>query len=369
MTQALAAADRHSRAVRGWLLVVAALVLATVLVGGATRLTESGLSIVEWKPVTGMLPPHNDDGWRTEFEKYRTIPQYQQINRGMSLDEFKTIYWWEWTHRMLGRVIGAAFLVPFLLFLRCGWIAPRWRAPLWGIFGLGALQGVVGWWMVSSGLVERTSVSQYRLAFHLTLACTIYAAIIWAVSRMRTAAILITVPLRIHLVAGALVALVMLQIYLGALVAGLDAGLSYNTWPLIDGAFVPPADLLFSVQPAWRNLFENVLTVQFDHRIVAYALWIVAVLHALDAVWSVRGKAMIGALALAIVITLQAAIGITALLHAAPIGFALLHQATAMIVLTVAVLHAQRLTGIRANANARSSNLGMLATRDVGRGS
>ena len=286
---------------------------------------------------------------RPNFKSTRVIPQYQKINRGMSLGEFKTIYWWEWTHRLLGRAIGVAFLVPFLFFLWRGWIPPRWRAPLWAIFGLGALQGAVGWWMVSSGLVERTSVSQYRLAFHLTLACVIYAAIVWIVARMRPMQTRSVVPARISATAAALLALVVLQIYLGALVAGLDAGLTYNTWPLIDGRLVPPAEQLFSMQPAWRNLFENILTVQFDHRMVAYALWLLAVLHAVDVARNARGRAVTKAFALAAAITMQAMIGILTLLHAAPIGLALLHQAIAMVVLTIAVVHAQRLTGAPAH--------------------
>jgi cytochrome c oxidase assembly protein subunit 15 len=362
MSQAPDAADRHVRAVRVWLLAVAALVLAAVLVGGATRLTESGLSIVEWKPVTGALPPLNEAAWQLEFQKYQNIPQYQQINRGMTIGEFKTIYWWEWTHRLLGRVIGVAFLVPFLFFLWRGWIVPRWRVPLWGIFGLGALQGAVGWWMVSSGLIERTSVSQYRLAFHLTLACVIYAAIVWILSRMRPSRFQLAVPARIQGLAAALVVLVVLQIYLGALVAGLDAGLTYNTWPLIDGRLVPPSEQLFSLQPAWRNFFENILTVQFNHRMAAYALWLLAVLHALNVARHVL-RAVTSAFALAAAITMQAAIGILTLLHQAPIGLALLHQAVAMIVLTIAVLHAERLT--RVAARPREAALGPLATRDV----
>jgi cytochrome c oxidase assembly protein subunit 15 len=370
MNPAPAAADRHSRTVRIWLLVVAALVLATVMVGGATRLTESGLSIVEWKPVTGALPPLNEAAWHAEFQKYRAIPQYQQINRGMSLGEFKTIYWWEWTHRLLGRVIGAAFLVPFLFFLWRGWIAPRWRAPLWGIFALGALQGAVGWWMVSSGLSERTSVSQYRLAFHLTLACAIYAAIVWVLDRMRPGPTQLTVPRRVHAIAAVLVGLVVLQIYLGALVAGLDAGLTYNTWPLMDGRLLPPAEQLFAMQPVWRNFFENILTVQFNHRMTAYALWLLAVLHALDVARNVRGRAITGAFALAAAITMQAMIGILTLLHQAPIGLALLHQAVAMVVLTIAVLHAGRLTRMPArDVRTRVTDVSRLTAPGVSGGS
>src|SRR5215208_4519483 len=231
------------RAVRLWLLAVAGLMVVTLLVGGATRLTESGLSIVEWKPVTGVVPPLDAGAWQTEFEKYQAIPQYRERNAGMSLDEFKTIYWWEWTHRALARLVGAAFLLPFLWFLWQGSIEPSLRRRLWTIFGLGAALGAVGWWMVSSGLADRVSVSQYRLAFHLTLACAIFAAILWTARGLkhRVAA---DVPPRLRASAAALMVLVLLQIYLGALVAGLDAGLVFNTWPEIDGALIPAAERL-----------------------------------------------------------------------------------------------------------------------------
>jgi cytochrome c oxidase assembly protein subunit 15 len=328
--------------VRIWLLVVAALVFAVVLVGGATRLTESGLSITEWKPVTGTLPPFTDSAWQAEFDKYKAIPQYQQINRGMSLSEFKTIFWWEWGHRLLGRLIGAAFLLPFLWFLWRGWVPQGFRLRLWGIFALGGLQGAVGWWMVASGLSERVSVSQYRLAFHLTLACVIYAALVWVAlalaERSHPA-----MPRRLRLGAVTLLTAVIVQIYLGALVAGLDAGLVYNTWPLIDGAWVPSSARLMFLDPAWRNFFENELTVQFVHRLMAYALWAGAVAHAVDAFHTLRrGPAVTLALGLAGVVTLQAAVGIATLLAQSPIWLALTHQGVAVVVLTLAVLHAQR---------------------------
>src|SRR6516165_3814273 len=171
--------NTHSNAIRLWLYAVATLVLVMVLVGGATRLTESGLSITEWKPVMGVVPPLSQEAWQAAFEKYQAIPQYREMNSGMSLEAFKTIFWWEWTHRLLGRVIGAAFLLPFLWFLWRGWVGPELRGRLWFIFGLGALQGAVGWWMVASGLADRIEVSQYRLATHLVLACVIYAAMVW----------------------------------------------------------------------------------------------------------------------------------------------------------------------------------------------
>lgn len=336
--------DYRRRAVQLWLLAIAALVFATVLVGGATRLTESGLSIVEWKPVTGVLPPVSESAWQAEFEKYMASSQYQLLTRGMSLEEFKTIYWWEWTHRLLGRLIGAAFLVPFLWFLWRGWIGPPLRTRLWLIFGLGAVQGAVGWWMVASGLDGRVSVSPYRLAFHLTLACVIYAAVIWTVLELAPRAAL-DAPRRLRLGALALLVLVLIQIYLGALVAGLDAGVVYNTWPLIDGAWVPGWERLTFIEPAWRNFFENELLAQFNHRLLGYALCLAAVLHVIDALKSRQyGAPLNGALALGSAVFLQAAVGIATLLFQAPIALALLHQAMAMVVLTVAVVHAQKLT-------------------------
>jgi heme a synthase len=346
--QASAELDRRRRAIRLWLLAVAALVFLTLLVGGATRLTESGLSIVEWKPVTGTVPPVSENAWLAEFEKYQATTQYQQLNRGMTLAEFKTIYWWEWTHRLLGRLIGAAFLFPFVWFLWRGWVERGLKWRLWGIFALGALQGAVGWWMVASGLVGRVSVSQYRLAFHLTLACVIYAALLWTAQSLSARPVL-AIPRRLRAVAIAILVLVLIQIYAGALVAGLDAGLSYNTWPLIDGGLVPSMDRLMFVAPAWRNFFENDLAVQFNHRMLAYALCLAAVLHLLD-VWRSRSNraAMNGALLVASAVFLQAALGITTLLYLAPISLSLLHQGMAIILLTAAVWHAQRLSGTQA---------------------
>ena len=325
-----------------WLYAVAALMVLTLVVGGATRLTESGLSIVEWKPVTGVIPPLSQEAWQAEFGKYQQIPQYRELNRDMNLHEFKAIYWWEWSHRLLARLVGAAFLLPFLFFLWRGWIEPGLKARLWTLFGGGALLGAVGWWMVSSGLAGRVSVSQYRLAFHLTLACAIYAAILWTARGLATSAF-DPVPRRLRLTAAGLAILVLFQIYLGALVAGLDAGLVFNTWPQIDGALIPSAERLWFESPGWRNLFENTLTVQFDHRMAAYVLWIVAVFHLIDVIRAKRSGAVLnGALVLACAITLQAGIGIVTLLHQAPLPLALLHQIMGIVVLTIAVIHAER---------------------------
>jgi heme a synthase len=352
--------DRQRAAIRLWLIAVAVLIFAMVLVGGATRLTESGLSIVEWKPVTGTLPPLSEADWQAEFEKYQAIPQYQIVNRGMTLTDFKTIYWWEWTHRFLGRFIGAAFLLPFLFFLWRGWIGPGLRARLWFIFGLGAVQGAVGWWMVASGLAGRVDVSQYRLAVHLTLAAVIYAAVVWTARSLAPCAARLDAPAHVRVGAIFLVAMVLLQIYLGALVAGLDAGLTYNTWPLIDGRIVPGVAELLPMEPAWRNLFENRLTVQFNHRVAAYVLWLLAVVHAVDAARTLRRRPEVtGAVALAVAVTIQAAVGIATLLYQVPIGLALVHQAMAMVVLTIAVIHAERLAaaGYRVAAGATTAAL------------
>jgi heme a synthase len=343
MTASSAQQAPHLGAVRWWLIVVAALIAVMVLVGGATRLTESGLSIVEWKPVTGTLPPLNEAQWAQAFEGYKAIPQYRELNAGMSLSEFKTIFWWEWSHRLLGRVIGAVYLLPFLYFLWRGAFGAELKRRLWMIFALGALQGAVGWWMVASGLSQRTEVSQYRLATHLVLALIIFASIVWTLRRM-TARPQPVVPVRLKVSGVALLGLTFVQLYFGALVAGLRAGRVYNTWPEIDGAFIPSAARLWFEEPWWRNLFDNTLTVQFEHRMTAYALLILAVLHAIDAMRSRAGAAVIGgAWSLVAAITLQAALGILTLLHQVPIDLALAHQATAIVVLMLSVLQTERL--------------------------
>jgi cytochrome c oxidase assembly protein subunit 15 len=330
------------RAVRIWLFAVAALIALMVVVGGATRLTESGLSIVEWKPVTGVVPPLSAAQWNDAFEGYKKIPQYQALNVGMSLSQFKTIFWWEWSHRLLGRVIGLVYLLPFLYFLWRGALRAELRRRLWIIFGLGALQGAVGWWMVASGLSQRIEVSHYRLATHLVLALLIYAAIVWTLRRLGEGEP-IAAPARLKITSYVLVAVTFVQLYLGALMAGLRAGFVYNTWPDIDGSFIPSAARLWFDSPWWRNLFDNTLTVQFEHRMTAYALFALALLHAFDAVRSRAGGAAGGASWLAAVITLQATLGILTLLNQVPIALALPHQAVAIAVLTLAVMQAERL--------------------------
>ena len=339
----ISASSQPYRAVRWWLISVAALIALMVMVGGATRLTESGLSIVEWKPVTGSVPPMSEAAWTDAFEAYKKIPQYRELNSGMTLSEFKEIFWWEWSHRLLGRFIGVAFLLPFLFFLWRGGLSSELKRRLWLLFALGGLQGAVGWWMVASGLSGRVEVSQYRLATHLVLALVIFAGIVWTVRRLSTRP-RVTAPARLRLMSKVLLVATFLQIYFGALVAGLRAGRVYNTWPDIDGAFIPSGDRLWFETPWWRNMFDNVLTVQFEHRMMAYTLFALAALHAVDVLRSRAGEAAGGALWLLAAVSLQAVLGILTLLNQVPIGLALAHQAVAIIVLTLAVLQVERMS-------------------------
>jgi cytochrome c oxidase assembly protein subunit 15 len=350
------------RALRWWLGSIAVLIAIMVLVGGATRLTESGLSIVEWKPVVGTMPPLSPDQWDQAFEAYKTIPQYRELNAGMTLGEFKTIFWWEWSHRLLGRAIGVAYLLPFLWFIWRGALAADLKRRLWLIFGLGALQGAVGWWMVASGLSGRVEVSQYRLATHLVLALLIFAAIVWTLGRLKQRPAL-DAPGRLKITSAALVFFTFVQLYLGALVAGLRAGRVYNTWPDIDGGFIPSGARLWFETPWWRNLFENALTVQFEHRMTAYALFSLAMFHVFDAVRSrLKREAVSRAAWLVALISVQATLGIVTLLNQVPIGLALAHQAVAILVLTAAVVHAERLVAgqLAAERQELSSALGQL---------
>jgi cytochrome c oxidase assembly protein subunit 15 len=325
-----------------WLWVVAALVFLLVGVGGATRLTGSGLSITEWRPIMGALPPLSHADWLDAFAKYQQIPQYEHVNRGMSLDAFKHIFWWEWSHRFLGRAVGVAFLLPFLYFLAMRRIPRRMAGRLAGILALGALQGAAGWYMVSSGLVDRISVSQYRLALHLGLAILILGALIWTALSLDEANRLSPRSAWSASASGAggILALVFLQVLLGALVAGLKAGSGYNTWPLMHGQLVPGG--LMAMEPWYLNLFENALTVQFNHRIAAYLLLIAVGWHA----WRLRTPR---ATLLAAAVLVQAAVGIWTLLAQVPLSLGLVHQTGAAAVFALAVwhLHGQRYTQSR----------------------
>ncbi len=324
-----------------WLLAVAALVLAMVVVGGATRLTDSGLSITEWKPVTGALPPMSDQDWALEFERYKAIPQYQQVNRGMSLEAFQTIYWWEWSHRLLGRLVGAAFALPFAWFLIRRELPKRliWRCV--ALLVLGGLQGAIGWWMVASGLSERVSVAPERLAVHLGLAFALLAALIWTALDAWAGA-----PRQKAIspwIGGgfALMGLIFLQILLGALVAGNDAGLVYTDWPLMNGALVPKD---YAGPGVWATLAHSQAAVQLHHRLVGYLLTGVAIVFAAGA-WRSRylpPEAKLLALALAVAVVAQAVLGIITLMLAVPISLGIAHQVTAALVLGLATGFAWR---------------------------
>jgi cytochrome c oxidase assembly protein subunit 15 len=330
----------HARALRVWLRCLALLIVAMVLVGGATRLTDSGLSITEWKPVTGVIPPLSEGAWQEAFNAYQKIPEYLELKRGMSLDQFKTIYWWEWGHRFLGRLIGVAFLLPFLAFWMAGFI-PRALLPrLVGLFVLGGLQGAVGWYMVKSGLVARVDVSQYRLAAHLGVAVLILGYTLWLIfdlGQERRGALRRDSRAPAW-VAALVLALIYLQILAGGLVAGLDAGFGYNTWPLINGAFVPNS--LGEASPWFMNLFENPLTVQFDHRMLAYTVVLATIAQA---GWlALRRKdpqLVTSAFIVMCFALLQATLGVWTLLLSVPIPLGLAHQAGAMVLFAAALYH------------------------------
>lgn len=330
--------EQNRTLLRRWLQVVILTLVCLVVVGGATRLTDSGLSITQWKPIHGVIPPLSVAEWEEEFQLYRQIPEYQQINRGMSLDEFKVIFWWEWGHRLLARMIGLIFALPLVYFWLTGRVEKRLRLPLIGLLALGGLQGFIGWWMVSSGLSVRTDVSQYRLATHLTMACLIFSGCVWIMRALTPQQVDRPPTAQSHLAAGGLALLALFQIYLGALVAGLDAGFSYNTWPLMDGALIPGD--LFIQQPWWINLFENPKTVQFVHRCGAYLLLAMTLIHMLQSLRRApaTGHAR-GAMLLFGLVCLQALIGIVTLVTHVPIEMGLLHQAGGLMVLGYAVAH------------------------------
>jgi len=322
------------KAVGVWLLAIAVIILAMVTIGGLTRITGSGLSITEWDPIMGAIPPLTEAQWADAFAKYQKIPQYILENRGMSLEAFKGIFWWEWTHRFLGRFLGVAFFIPFLWFAWKGAIRKSDWPRMLLLFVLGGLQGFIGWWMVQSGLETRVSVSQYRLAIHLGAALLLLIAILWiALEYLRD---LKSPPKPAGKTIG-FVVLVYLQMLLGALVAGLHAGLIYNTWPDMDGRVFPEAP--FFNAPWWINFFENPGLAQFDHRIGAY---IVAGFAAWVFVGGVRfgGWPKKSAKLVAGITAFQIGLGIFTLLLQAPEELAALHQVTAAALLCAAVWHA-----------------------------
>ena len=335
------------KGVRAWLMILFALVVLMIAVGGLTRLTDSGLAITEWAPVTGSIPPLNAEDWQTEFDAYRQIPEYQLQNTGMTLAEFKQIYWWEWGHRQLGRVIGLVWALGFFGFLLTRNIPPSWTGRLLLLGGLGGLQGAIGWWMVSSGLTgTMLDVASYRLATHLGLAFVILGLIAWyAMHLSRSEAELLQArrsrePMLMRL-ASVLAVLIFGQILMGALVAGIDAGRNYVDWPLMAGGFLPPEP--FQITPWWRNFFENDGLVQFVHRMWAYLLIVVVVGVYLRARGSSRAATRSAFTLVVSVMALQAVLGVATVMYSAPWHLAILHQFTA-VALWVAVLRARHQT-------------------------
>jgi len=343
------------KSIRAWLMGLFALVFVMIAVGGLTRLTDSGLSITEWRPITGALPPLSAQAWESEFAKYKLIDEYQIQNRGMSLAEFKVIYWWEWGHRQLGRVIGLVWAAGFLWFFLRKQIPVGWTPRLLLLGGLGGLQGAIGWWMVSSGVTTgaltggetTTDVASYRLATHLGLAFVILGFISWYVLLLgRKEQDLMQArrakEVKLFSLSTGLMHFAFLQIVIGALVAGIDAGRYFVDWPLMQGQFFPPD--AFDITPVWRNFFENPGLVQFIHRMAGYLLAVFAVVvwlrgrHSAHAVTRMAFHLMVGAVALQIVL------GVITVMNAAPVHIALMHQALA-VVLWVLIIRARFLSG------------------------
>lgn len=345
---------RSHTAIAVWLLICCVLVFAMVVVGGVTRLTGSGLSIVEWQPLIGTIPPLSEQDWVILFEKYQKIPQYELVNKDMSLDAFKGIFWWEYFHRLLGRLIGLVYFVPLVYFIMRKQVDRALGLKLFGIFILGGLQGLMGWYMVMSGLSENTHVSQYRLTAHLGLAFVIYAAMFWVATGLLSPGSNASADasnadsakslVKLRHFSLALTGLVFIMVLSGGLVAGIHAGKAYNTFPLMDGFLIPPA--LFVLDPWYRNFFDNITTVQFDHRLIAWLLiflvpyfWFKA-LRTTDLSTSARLACHL----LLLTLIIQVGLGITTLLLAVPLTFAAAHQAGAVLLFTAVLWCTRKLT-------------------------
>lgn len=322
-----------ARWIQRWLILIGLMVYAMILIGGATRLTDSGLSITEWAPIKGALPPLSEAAWLSEFEKYKATAEFQQQNYNMTMAEFQFIYWWEWGHRLFGRLIGLVAIGGFIWFAAMRWLSKRWTVRLLGLIALGGLQGFIGWWMVASGIgeTERLDVAPYRLMTHFGLALLIIAITIWFwldLSERRR----VTVAPPLRLIALSLLVLTSLQMLTGALVAGLDAGRTYTDWPLMAGELVPTH--YFAENLGLRSLFEGRAATQFNHRLGAYLLWALALYGAYRA----RGSSVFSGFALlAGLVTAQAIWGIVTLVNAAPLPVALVHQGLGVIVLLTSV--------------------------------
>ncbi|MEQ1889669.1 MAG: COX15/CtaA family protein [Alphaproteobacteria bacterium] len=350
MTDNPAAALRERRQIAIWLFCLCGFLALVVLVGGMTRLTDSGLSITEWKPVTGILPPLSAQAWESEFSKYQVIPEYRLINSDMTLDAFKAIFWWEWAHRLLARLAGLVFLIPFVYFWVTKKLASFELPKFMLLFVLGGAQGVLGWYMVKSGLSQRVDVSQYRLAAHLGLAFLVYGYSLWmGMDYWRLPAGRRTSPRWLKAGSVALCSAVFAQILMGALVAGLDAGLTYNSWPLMEGHWLPPG--MGQVNPLYLNPFENITLVQFNHRWAAAVIFILSL-----ALWT-SGRhdrqfqtplgVMLG------IVSVQFILGIAALLAVVPLALAAAHQMGALLTFSAALWLVHRVWKSSSTGSAR----------------
>lgn len=327
-------------AVAIWLWIVVALVFAMIVVGGATRLTDSGLSITQWQPLLGAIPPMSASDWQSAFEQYKRIPQYTIVNNGMTLEAFKQIYWWEWSHRLLGRLIGAAFAIPFLIFWWNGKIRRGSALKFVGVLALGGLQGLVGWYMVKSGLSDRVLVSPYWLAFHLAMAFSIMGLLVWLALEEGGPLPQVGTSTKASIVrlAFGLVALIGLQVVLGAFVAGLKAGLIYNSWPLMDEQIFP-SDYWLEGE-GWRSIFESHAAAQFNHRTVAYLVGMLALIQGVQVARSASAdKVRTSAYLLVAVVFTQIVLGIFTLLYHVPLALGLLHQGGAALVFILGIIH------------------------------
>ncbi len=332
-----------NRPIAYWLLLCAASVFAMILLGGVTRLTHSGLSMVEWKPLMGTIPPLSEEAWMETFEKYQQYPEYQKINRGMSLADFKEIFLFEYAHRVLGRTIGILFLFPMLYFWIKGHVNAYLKPRLVILFLLGGFQGLLGWYMVKSGLVNNPHVSQYRLTAHLGAAVVIYGYMLWLAFRLlfpeRESA-----PIQgLRTFAHCNSALIFLMILSGGLVAGTRAGFIYNTFPLMKGQWIPSG--LYGTEPPWRALFEDLTTVQFNHRILAYLLFVLITVFVIK-VWRHRisGRLLRGATSLGFMLLVQLTLGISTLLLLVPVSLAAAHQGGAILLFSAALFVSHELS-------------------------
>lgn len=343
LTSSATKISTNNTAIAIWLLTCCAVIFGMIILGGVTRLTGSGLSMVEWAPIMGILPPLNQAEWQETFLLYQQFPEYKIKNYDISLESFKSIFWFEYSHRLLGRSIGIIFLIPFLFFLLRGMIEKSLTPKLVFLFVLGGLQGLMGWYMVKSGLVNDPHVSQYRLTAHLALAVVIYAYMLWiALGLLHPKIDGMYSNKKLKQLSLIIVGIIFITILSGGFVAGTRAGYAFNTFPLMDGRLIPTG--LFELSPLWRNFFENIVTVQFDHRILATVLFLV-----IPVLWFKAGKtelqplAKIGRHLLLAALVLQIALGISTLLLVVPIALAATHQAGAIVLLTAALFFSQQL--------------------------